>query len=105
MANQIELKIEAEQYLTQMKAKYQRETRAWEQFAKEIPEKLVQLIKSGFSTNISRANNYNSGGGRTIGINISLNSKGTAGSLFSVIIPHKPFLQTGIRPCLVMFMF
>lgn len=72
MANQVELKKEAEQYLTKMKAKYQTDTRDWERFAREVPDKFLQLIKSGIKPSISRGDSgYSGGTGRTLSVSLS----------------------------------
>lgn len=72
MANQSELKKEAEQYLSKMKAKYQTDTRDWERFAKEVPDKFLQLVKSGIKPSISRGDSgYSGGTGRTLSVSLS----------------------------------
>jgi len=69
------LAAEAEEYLASMKSKYQTDTRNWERFTKEIPDKLMQLIKSGIKPSVSRGGSSSSGsGGRTLSINVTFES-------------------------------
>ncbi len=71
MANAAELKKDAEQYLTGMKAKYQADTREWERFAGEVPGKFKQLVASGLKHSVSRG--PSSGGSLSVSLSFEAN--------------------------------
>lgn len=65
------LKKEALNYLSQKKTQFNSFTREWNSFAAEVPEKIRQLIISGFSTNTSTTRN---GGSYNISLGFSTNA-------------------------------
>ena len=72
--NRTELKQSAEQYWAEMNSQFQKDTRDWERFAGEVPEKFIQLVKSGIRPNISRGSGMSSDGHRTLSVNLSFES-------------------------------
>lgn len=64
------LALEAEEYLSSMKSKYQTDTRNWDRFAKEVPDKFMQLVKSGLKPNITKGSS-SSGSGRTLSVTLN----------------------------------
>ena len=63
----IDINKEAAQYLESSRKKLRRLSADWDDYAAEVPQKLIQLIKSGIKPKIERGNS----GGRQLSVNLS----------------------------------
>lgn len=70
----MELQKQAEELLFNEKREYERISSSWKRFADGFYDEVLNRIKNGFSTSITRGDGgYNSNGGRTLSVGLSMN--------------------------------